>query len=173
MRIILAIFLSACCASAALANNNGGGGGSSSGGHGSSSSGSVNRFLTLFRLPSTEADELDASELEMRDDPRVFTMPAVVAPLSVDGRLTGYAYVRVHVRAGDGQNVWTMQERTHFALDAMVRAASRISLSNADGSGLDRELANAVWTAVLRDYYGQTAIAEIQVRGNDTRMIRR
>tara|TARA_R110000868_G_scaffold57930_3_gene178692 strand:+ start:14022 stop:14555 length:534 start_codon:yes stop_codon:yes gene_type:complete len=177
MRIILAILLSACCASTALANNNGGGGGgggsSSSGGHGSSSSGAANRFLTLFRLPDTEADQQDDAELEMLDNPRVFTMPAVVAPLSVDGRLTGYAYVRVHVRAADGQNVWTMQERTHYALDAMVRAASRISLSNADGSGLDRDLANAVWTAVLRDYYGQTAIAEIQVRGDDTRMIRR
>ncbi|WP_339744928.1 hypothetical protein [uncultured Maricaulis sp.] len=166
MRIVLAIFLSACFASAALANS-GGGGGSSSG------SGAVNRFLTLFNLSSTAADEQADAEDAMIDDPRVFTMPAVVAPLSVDGRLTGYAYVRVHVRAADGQNVWTMQEHTHFALDAMVRAAARISLSNADGSGLDRDLATRVWGAVLREYYGQAAIADIQVRGNDTRMIRR
>lgn len=165
MRIILSILLSACFASAALASSGSGGG--------SSSSGAVNRFLTLFNLSSNEEDEQAAAEEEMVDDPRVFTMPAVVAPLSVDGRLTGYAYVRVHVRAGDGQNVWTMQERTHFALDAMVRAASRISLSNADGSGLDRELATQVWGAVLREYYGPTAIAEIRVSGGDTRMIRR
>ena len=165
MRIVLAIVLSTCFASAALANNGGGGS--------PAASGPVNRFLTLFHLPPTEADEDADSEEAMIDNPRVFTLPAVVAPLSVDGRLTGYAYVRVHVRAADGQNVWTMQERTHFALDAMVRAASRMSLSNADGTGLDRERATRVWDAVLREYYGQTAIAEIQVRGNDTRMIRR
>jgi hypothetical protein len=165
MRIFLAIILSVCFASASLASSGGGGGGSSSG--------PANRFLTLFNLSSTDADEQDDAEEAMIDDPRVFTLPAVVAPLSVDGRLTGYAYVRVQVRAADGQNVWTMQERTHFALDAMVRAASRISLSNADGSGLDRERATQVWAAVLRDYYGQTAIAEILVRGGDTRMIRR
>lgn len=165
MRIILVIILSTCFASAALAS--GGGGGSAS------NSGAVNRFLTLFNLSSTEADAQAEAEDAMTDDPRVFTMPVVVAPLSVDGRLTGYAYVRVHVRAADGQNVWTMQEHTHFALDAMVRAASRISLSNADGSGLDHALATRVWDAVLREYYGSTAIAEILVRGNDTRMIRR
>lgn len=165
MRIFLAILLSACFASAAAASSPGGGS--------SSGSGAVNRFLTLFNLSSSEAEDQTDAEEEIVDDPRVFTMPAVVAPLSVDGRLTGYAYVRVHVRAADGQNVWTMQEHTHFALDAMVRAASRISLSNADGSGLDRDLATQVWGAVLREYYGQAAIAEIQIRGNDTRMIRR
>lgn len=172
MRIVLSIILSLCFASAALANSNGGEGGSG-GGHGASNAGAGNRFMTLFRLSSDEADEADDAEEAMIDDPRVFTLPAVVAPLSVDGRLTGYAYVRVHVRAADGQNVWTMQEHTHFALDAMVRAASRISLANADGSGIDRELASRVWGAVLRDYYGAAAIAEVQVSGGDTRMIRR
>tara|TARA_R110002124_G_scaffold80702_2_gene213414 strand:+ start:44 stop:571 length:528 start_codon:yes stop_codon:yes gene_type:complete len=166
MRIFLAIVLSACFASTALASGGGGGGGSDN-------SGPVNRFLTLFHLPATPADEETAVEDEMLEDPRVFTLPAVVAPLSLNGRLTGYAYVRVHVRAGDGQNVWTMQERTHFALDAMVRAASRMSLSNAEGSGLNRDLATQVWTAVLREYYGASAIAEIRLSGEDTRMLRR
>ncbi|WP_339739795.1 hypothetical protein [uncultured Maricaulis sp.] len=165
MRILLAIFLSACFASSALAS--GGGGGSSS------DSGPVNRFLTLFNLTSTEAEDRADAEAEMLEDPRVFTLPAVVAPLSVDGRLTGYAYVRVHVRAADGRNIWNMQERTHYALDAMVRAASRVSLSNADGSGLDRDLATQVWGHVLREYYGASSIAEIRVSGDDTRMLRR
>mgnify|MGYP003675795376 FL=1 len=168
MRIFLAIILSACFASTALASGGGGGGGG-----GSDNSGPVNRFLTLFHLPTTEADEQSDAEDAMLEDPRVFTLPAVVAPLSLNGRLTGYAYVRVHVRAADGQNIWDMQERTHFALDAMVRAASRMSLSNADGSGLDRDRATQVWDAVLRDYYGASTITEIRVSGEDTRMLRR
>ncbi|WP_417470722.1 hypothetical protein [Maricaulis sp.] len=165
MRIFLAILLSACLSSAALASGGGGGGGNASG--------SGNRFVTLFNLSSDEDEDHSTDSEAMADNPRVFTLPAVVAPLSVGGRLTGYAYVRVQVRAGDGQNVWDMQERTHFALDAMVRAASRIPLANADGSGLDRDLATRVWEAVLRDYYGASAIAEIRVGTPDTLMLRR
>ncbi|WP_417481698.1 hypothetical protein [Maricaulis sp.] len=164
MRIFLAILLSVWFSSAALASGGGGG---------ASGSGSGNRFVTLFNLSGDAEDEDSAEEEEMAANPRVFTLPAVVAPLSVEGRLTGYAYVRVRVRAADGQNVWDMQERTHFALDAMVRAASRIPLSNADGSGLDLELATRVWESVLRDYYGASAIAEIRVGTPDTLMLRR
>jgi len=166
MRIFLAILLSVWFSSAALASGGGGG-------HGSSASGSGNRIVTLFNLSADEDEDASEEDEDMAANPRVFTLPAVVAPLSADGRLTGYAYVRVRVRAADGQNVWDMQERTHFALDAMVRAASRIPLSNADGSALDRDLATRVWEAVLRDYYGASAIAEIRVGMPDTLLLRR
>ena len=169
MRVLLAVILSLGLCSAASASS--GGGAPAANSHGGGSSGAVNRFLTMFHR--SDRDEDADEEAAVEDDPRVFTLPAVVAPLSVNGRLTGYAYVRVHVRAGDGQNVWTMQEHAHYALDAMVRAASRISLATADGSELDHELASQVWTQVLRDYYGAGAIETVQVSGDDRRMIGR
>tara|TARA_R110000868_G_scaffold2321_1_gene17185 strand:+ start:41062 stop:41571 length:510 start_codon:yes stop_codon:yes gene_type:complete len=169
MRILLAILLSLGVCSAASASS---GSPPPSGGHGGgggNSSGSGNRFVTLFN----RSDREEPVEEEAVDDPRVFTLPAVVAPLSYNGRLTGYAYVRVRVRAAAGQNIWTMQEHAHYALDAMVRAAGRISLTTADGAELDHELATEVWTRVLREYYGADAVDTVQVVGDDRRMFGR
>ncbi|WP_417479546.1 hypothetical protein [Maricaulis maris] len=138
---------------------------------GSQEGGRSNRILTLFNLAGSE-DE-DEVEVEDNDDPRAFTMPTVVAPLSRDGRLTGYAYVQLRVRFADGQNIWDAREAAHYALDAAVRASYRHSISNEDGSGLDNELAVQVWETALREHYGQRAIDHVEIRQADTRILRR
>ena len=72
----------------------------------SSSGGSSNRFLALFNIAGDEEEE---EEVEEADDPRSFTMPAIVAPLSDNGRLTGFAYVLVRVRVAAGNDIWSIQ----------------------------------------------------------------
>lgn len=176
MRLVLAICLALALqpGAFALSGGGGGGGGSSSGGHGSSSSGTGNRILMLFNRTGDDADQAEEEpESSADDDPRVFTLPALVVPLSSDGRLTGFAYVHVRVRAADGQNIWTMQENAHYALDALVRAAYRIPVSTPDGRSLDRERAAAEWTAVLRELYGSRAVERIEIRSADTRLLNR
>lgn len=138
---------------------------SSSGGEGSG----VNRFVMLFNRADAEDEEEEEDIVE--DDPRAFNMPALVAPLSSDGRLTGFAYVNVRIRVAAGRNVWTMQERAHYALDILVRAAYRTPLSLPDGSGLDFERAEEVWSAALAEYYGEEAIATLEIRSSDVRML--
>lgn len=140
-------------------------------GGGSDDSGSSNRILTLFNLAGS--DDEDEAEEDDSDDPRAFTMPTVVAPLSRDGRLTGYAYVQLRVRVTDGQNIWDVREAAHYALDAAVRASYRSSVSNDDGSGLDPERAVQVWEAALREHYGPRAIDHVEIRQADTRIFRR
>ena len=83
---------------AALAG--GGGGGDRDG----SSGGGANRFQLFFNLVGDDSDE-DSEDIA--DDPRAFYLPAVVAPLSRNGRLTGFAYVQVRVRVAPGTNVWS------------------------------------------------------------------
>jgi len=172
MRLLLALILCLSVQSGALAMGGGGGGGGNN-----RSSGNDNRFLLIFNRASDEDEDGDHGETspddEANDDPRSFNLPALVAPLSSDGHLTGFAYVRVRVRAADGQNVWSMQENAHYALDALVRAAYRIPVSLPDGRQLDIERAETVWADVLREQYGADAIDHIEIRSSDTRLFLR
>jgi len=172
MRLLLALILCLSVQSGALAMGGGGGGG----GGNNRSSGNENRFLLVFNRASDEEEDSDdghGEEEEADDDPRAFNLPALVAPLSSDGHLTGFAYVHVRVRAADGQNVWSMQENAHYALDALVRAAYRIPVSLPDGRQLDIERAETVWADVLREQYGADAIDHIEIRSSDTRLFLR
>ena len=170
-RIWLAFLMSLALSTGALALGGGGSEPPANSGHGSSGSGSGNRFALFFNRSDSETEE--HAEEEEQDDPRAFNMPALVVPLSSNGRLTGFAYVSVRVRAADGQNVWTMQENLHFALDALVRAGYRDPLSTADGANLDTEHAREVWREVLQDIYGANSIDRIEIRASDTRLLRR
>ena len=131
-----------------------------------------NRFLTLFNRAGSEEDEPEEDEVE-EDDPRSFTMPTVVAPLSSHGHLTGYAYVQIRVRVAAGHNLWDVRDDAHYALDAAVRAAYRTPVSNEDGTGLDNDRAVEVWLAALGEHYGASAIERIEIRQADTRIFRR
>ncbi len=131
-----------------------------------------NRFLTIFNRAGTDEDEADEEE-DDESDPRNFTLPIVVAPLSSHGYLTGYAYVQIRVRVAAGHNVWDVREDTHYALDAAVRAAYRTSISNDEGSALDDERAAEVWRAALSEHYGPGAIERVEIRHADTRLFRR
>ena len=112
----------------------------------------------------------DAEEDE--EDPRSFTIPTVVAPLQRDGHLTGYAYVQIRVRVADGQNIWSVREDAHYALDAAVRASFRNSVSNPEGTDLDAGRAVAVWRAALIEHYGPQAIDRVEIRQADIRLFR-
>lgn len=172
MRLLLALFLSVMLHAGAHAMGGGGGGGRGD----TASDGDGNRVVLIFNRPGAEdeGDDADHGEEEGADnDPRSFNLPALVAPLSRDGRLTGFAYVQVRIRAADGQNVWSMQENAHYALDALVRAAYRNPVSSPDGRSLDVERAEQVWAGVLREQYGADAVDRVEIRGADTRMLNR
>ncbi|WP_203292371.1 hypothetical protein [Maricaulis parjimensis] len=170
-RIWLAFLMSLLVSAGAHALGGGGAEPPPSSGHGSSSQQSGNRFSLFFNRSDSEEDaDADAEE---DDDPRAFNLPALVVPLSSHGRLTGFAYVNVRVRATDGQNVWDMQENFHFALDALVRACYRTPVSTEDGSGLDEERAIELWQEVLQDFYGANSIDWVEIRASDTRLLRR
>lgn len=134
----------------------------------SSSGGSSNRFLALFNIAGDEEEE---EEVEEADDPRSFTMPAIVAPLSDNGRLTGFAYVLVRVRVAAGNDIWSIQENAHYALDALVRAAHRHDLSAPGGQVLDEDVAVEVWSRVLGEIYGENALERVEIRDFDVRLI--
>lgn len=179
MRVLKAILLAlALCVPTSMPAYALGGGGAGPGGGGgdreSGGSGSSNRmFLTFSLFGGNSDDEYSEEESERDEDPRVILMPAVVVPLSVNDRLSGFAYVHLRVRLQDGANIWDARENLHYALDLLVRAGHRANLSNADGTGLDFERAEEVWTGTLGEFYGGNALDWVEVSSADTRLVRR
>ncbi len=162
MRFLISLLMSVFLSSTALAMAAAPPAGDDEGG----SSGSGNRFLMLFSSGNEDEDEY----VEEEDDPRSYTLPAVVAPLADNGRLTGFAYVLVRLRVAPGNDVWRMQENTHYALDLMTRAAFRTDLSTDDGQALNPEAAIAAWSETLGEYYGAEAIEYLEIRSFDVRL---
>lgn len=165
MRIFLAILMSVVFASGAYAGGGGGGGGGQ---------GSSNRISVRF-TPTGEnliTEEIAADD-EDDDDPRFMSLPAVVAPLSRNGRLQGFAYVHMRMRVREGSDAWEARSNAHYALDALIRAAHRTPLANEEGTGLDIHLAAEIWAQTLRDYYGEDVVDLVEIRSADTRLLER
>ena len=169
MRILLAALMSLCLVAPAFALGGGAGGGGER--EGSSSSGASNRLIARFNLFGGSDEDDGDEEEEERTDPREISMPAIVAPLQSNNRLTGFAYVTVSVRLRDGADIWHARENAHYALDRLVRASFRQSISNPDGTDIDRELAESVWADALSEYYGANVLDYVEVRSADTRMV--
>jgi len=188
MRIFLAIFFTISCAAAASAFEMYGVPPASSSEHDSSSSGDSdsNRFVLTFSRggddePSEENHDetghgevaADAHGEEASEDNRSISLPTVVVPLSRNDRLTGFAFVTVAWRVGDGIDIWAARDKAHIALDALIRSAHTTSLSDESGTGVDLVRAEEVWTEVLRATIGENWVDSIELSGSDTRLLGR
>lgn len=147
----------------ALAAGGGGGGGSRDG----------NRIQAGFTLDDGEEGEDPADSHGTDDNPRVIILPAIVSPLIEDDRLRGYAYMQVRMMVREGVDAWDMRENSHYALDAMIRASHRESITSADGTSIDRDVANRVWMAALAEQFGANVIESLAISAPDTRLIGR
>lgn len=140
-------------------------------GNGSSRNG--NRIQAGFTINNAEDDAEEAENLGADDNPRAVILPAIVSPLISDNRLRGYAYLQVRMMVREGVDAWRIREQAHYALDAMIRASHRESITSADGLGIDREVANRVWMAALTEQFGTNVIESLVISTPDTRLLRR
>jgi len=149
-----------------------GGGG---GGGGGSSRGSGARVVVApsFTAPDPFGEANAGAEEELESDSRDILLPVVVAPLSQDGRLTGYAFINTRVRLREGVDHWRIREQLHFVLDELIRSVHEDSVSRADGSSPDPERVEAVFTATLAEVYGENIIGTFDIISSDLRLIRR
>jgi hypothetical protein len=165
MRIFLTLLMSCVFASTALAAGGGGGGGGNSGG--------ARNHLVIRFTPTGDTMIAEEEEIidDSSDDPRVIGLPAVVAPLSVNGRLTGFAYAHLRMRVREGADAWAARENAHYALDALIRAAHRSALADETGQELDFVRAGEVWAEALRGYYGADVVDSLEIHSVDTRIL--
>ena len=161
------------------AGESGGGHGETSGGHGEGGSGRVvapalgGHADSAGHGEGADSHGEETGHAEADGDNRDINLPVVVAPLSQDGRLSGYAFISMRMRPQQGVDPWRLRENAHFALDRLVRAAHAHDLSNVAGDGVNSEEAVAVFRAALAEYYGARAVGELDLVSVDTRMIRR
>lgn len=59
-------------------------------------------------------------------------MPVVIAPITVDGKLTGYAYVSSRLAAATPTDALNVRDKIAFILDAFVRDVNRAPVTLAD-----------------------------------------
>ena len=131
-----------------------------------------NRIQAGFTI-NDEGEAVVEDDHSTDDNPRVIILPAIVSPLISDNRLLGYAYMQVRMQVREGVDAWDVRENAHYALDAMIRASHRESITTEDGLGIDREVANRVWMQALADHFGANVVESLAISSPDTRFLRR
>ena len=87
--------------------------------------------------PAAKEDAGDMTELEL---------PMLVAPVTVNGRLYHYAYMRILLKAKDSATADIARDKVPFILDAMLRETHRATITanndpqQIDGKGLEKRL---------------------------------
>lgn len=80
----------------------------------------------------------DAATDPAAADPNVLEMPMLVAPVTVNGRLYHYAYMRVLLKAKDGSTADKARDKVPYIVDAMLRETHRESIAlNGDPAAID------------------------------------
>jgi len=156
------------CAPAAFAGGGGGGGESSSG-----SGSGINIDWNQSDHDATSAHHDAMAALGVSDDsPRVIVMPAIVVPLVTDNNLRGYAYIHSRLLVAPRNSPQNVQERTHFALDRLIRVSHRLNLTAEDGVSLDVDRTREAWLEALTEYFGAGVIENLAISPPDVRLIR-
>lgn len=59
-------------------------------------------------------------------------MPVVISPITVDGKLTGYAYISSRLAAATPNDALTVRDKIAFILDAFVRDVNKVPVTMPD-----------------------------------------
>lgn len=105
--------------------------------------------VTLALLP-VRAESESGSSSPLGGADTTVELPMLVAPVTVNGRLYHYAYMRVLLKAKDTATVRVARDKVPYIMDAMLREVHRESIAlngepgEIDGNGLkERLLASA------------------------------
>jgi hypothetical protein len=105
----------------------------------------LSAFCVLALAGAALASEETESSLPFEDSPAV-EMPMLVAPVTVNGRLHYYAYMRIRLDAASTGQAWEVREKVAYLQDAFLREVHRESIVRngdpkvIDGEGLRRRL---------------------------------
>ncbi|HEY0300973.1 MAG TPA: hypothetical protein VGC36_06560, partial [Rhizomicrobium sp.] len=91
-------------------------------------------------------------------------MPFLIAPLAVDGRLYGYAYISLKVVTANQKAAMEVRERIAFVQDAFVRDVNARSVAPAaDPKAVDKPALAARLLADARRVIGAAKIVNVQL----------
>ncbi|MCC6919747.1 MAG: hypothetical protein IT548_11120 [Alphaproteobacteria bacterium] len=99
------------------------------------------------------------------DSNLVVEMPMLVAPVTVNGHLYHYAYMRVMFQAADVESAHKARDKVPFILDAMLRDTHRQSIAlNGDPQIIDGEGLKQRLMKVATSVVGEGALTSISFR---------
>lgn len=111
---------------------------------------SMRRVSTLLCAILLAASATAAEPAARPDaDPTLVELPTLVAPVTVDGRLYHYAYMRVLLKTRDTDIAWIARDKVPFLIDAFLRETHRATIAlggdpkQIDGDALKKRLRDA------------------------------
>ena len=111
--------------------------------------------LSLLSAPALAAEPEPGTTVEM---------PILIAPMSVDGRLGGYAYVSSMIVATSPNAAIDVRAKTPFIQDAYVRDVNGATIVKAkDGTAVDTDGLIARLLADARRIVGEKKIAGVKL----------
>ncbi len=155
-RTLCAALISALLGAAAQAGGGGGGGGGDK-----AAAGPTNLIKANFTIESDTPNSNLEAALLIEDDPKAVSVPLVALPVSLDGQLSHYVFVSMRLMVADGQDPWRARERSHWVRDAIVRAAHRSDVVDAEGV-LDEDRARAMVLEAVADVLSADALADVK-----------
>lgn len=111
----------------------------------------------LFLVPAHASEptaEKPGSDSPLGGADNKIELPMLVAPVTVNGRLYHYAYMRVLLEAKDAATVETARDKIPYIIDALLREVHRESIAlngepnEIDGDGLKARLLAAANAAI-------------------------
>lgn len=118
---------------------------------------------TLAVLPAYASETGSSSPLGGADT--TVELPMLVAPVTVNGRLYHYAYMRVMLKAKDSGTVETARARVPYLIDAMLREVHRDSIAlNGDPAQIDGDGLKTRLLGVANDVIGAGSFVSLSFR---------
>jgi hypothetical protein len=116
----------------------------------------------LAGIPSAAIASGDAPKGDI--DPREVELPAIVMPISVDGKLVNYLFVTLKVRVTAKADPWKIRDKAHVARDALVRAVHITPMTDPNNlKDFDRRKMQTVLKPALDRAFGAGTIESMRV----------
>jgi hypothetical protein len=120
----------------------------------------------ILTVPALAASAEPAPTEASADTEKMVELPMLVAPVTVNGRLYHYAYMRILLKAKDGKTAWTArEEKVPFILDALLRETHRASIAlDNDPDQIDGDALKARLLAAANALIGEGSFVEVEFR---------
>lgn len=111
--------------------------------------------------PARAAGEVEGNT-KKPDPGTTVEMPFLIAPMSVDGKLQGYAYITSKMVCSSSSAAILVRQKLAFIQDSFVREVNGKSLSTtADPTAVDKAQLNARLTAAARRIVGDNKVVSM------------
>jgi hypothetical protein len=91
--------------------------------------------IALLLLAMAAVPAAAAEEAKPADGPVSVELPQILAPMVVQGRLRGYAYLTIALTPAARDKVLLLREKVPFIQDAILREVNKGSIAKADDPG--------------------------------------